>query len=75
LHIIGARVRILDRWSRESFPDVPHFWVQPVDGGVRDFLRRYSECGGTHHLALVVGDHMEAVRRMAEMLGLDFESV
>jgi len=75
LHIIGARVRILDRWSRESFPDVPHFWVQPVDGGVRDFLRRYSECGGTHHLALVVGDHMEALRRMAEMLGLDFESV
>ena len=68
--LIATRVRILDRWSRTGFPDVPHFWVQPVDLELRDFLRRYSEVGGTHHLALMLGDHIPAVRHLAHMLGL-----
>ena len=73
--LIGARVIILDRYSPQGFPDVPHFWVQPLDTDLRGFLRRYSECGGTHHLALVLGDEIEAVERMAEMLGLNFEQI
>jgi len=64
---------VLDRWAPERFPDVPHFWIAPADADVRTFLRRYSECGGTHHLALALGDQVDTVRRMARMLGLNFE--
>jgi L-arabinose isomerase len=70
--LIGARLRILDRGLQPGFPDVPHFWIQPVDTDVRDFLRRYSECGGTHHLALVRGDEIEAMPAMARLLGVGF---
>ena len=70
-----AELGVLDRYLPDHFPDMPHFWVQPMDTGLRDFLRRYSECGGTHHLALVMGDEIEAVGRMAEILGLNFERV
>jgi L-arabinose isomerase len=73
LEIIASRCQVLDRWAPERFPDVPHFWIAPADADVRTFLRRYSECGGTHHLALALGDQVDTVRRMARMLGLNFE--
>jgi len=73
LEIIASRCQVLDRWAPERFPDVPHFWIAPADADVRTFLRRYSECGGTHHLALALGDQVDTVRRMARMLGLHFE--
>ena len=73
LEIIASRCQVLDRWAPERFPDVPHFWIAPADADVRTFLRRYSECGGTHHLALALGDQVDAVRSMARMLGLNFE--
>jgi L-arabinose isomerase len=73
--LITSRVLILDRYSPQNFPDVPHFWIKPADGNVRDFLRRYSECGGTHHLALMLGDEVEIVRNMAEFLDVGFEVV
>lgn len=73
--LIGSRVRVLERGLQEGFPDVPHFWVQSLDSDLRDFLRCYSECGGTHHLALLLSDEIEAVRLMAHMLGLDFERI
>jgi len=73
LEIIASRCQVLDRWAPERFPDVPHFWIAPADADLRAFLRRYSECGGTHHLALALGDQVDAVRSMARMLGLNFE--
>lgn len=73
--VICSRVRVLDRWLPQRFPEVPHFWIEPADMGLRDFLRRYSECGGTHHLALVLGDYLEPVRLMAAMMGLGFEHI
>ena len=73
--VICSRVRVLDRWLPQRFPEVPHFWIEPADMGLRDFLRRYSECGGTHHLALVLGDYLEPVRLMAGMMGLSFERI
>ncbi|MBM4041023.1 MAG: hypothetical protein FJ290_21190 [Planctomycetes bacterium] len=73
--IIAAAVEVLDRGLSPNFPDVPHFWLRPREGGIRDFLRHYSEAGGTHHLALLPGDHADALRRMAKMLALDFTSL
>ncbi len=73
--LIAARVEVLDRGPAPGFPDVPHFWIRPLNRDLRDFLRRYSELGGTHHLALCLGDETELVRLMAQMLGLGFEVV
>jgi len=73
--LIVARVRVLDRELQPGFPDVPHFWIQPTDSNLPGFLSRYSQCGGTHHLALVTGDHLEALSSLATMLGISFVQV
>jgi len=73
--IIASSVLILDRGMLPAFPDVPHFWIQPRDLSLRDFLRRYSECGGTHHLAIVMGDQIGAIQCMARMLGTGFRQL
>ncbi len=70
--VIAASVEVLDRALSPNFRDVPHFWVRPREGNIRGFLRLYSEAGGTHHLALLPGDHTDGLRRMAEMLALEF---
>jgi L-arabinose isomerase len=73
--LIASRVRVLDYGAAPGFPDVPHYWIRPEDSDLRDFLRRYSECGGTHHSALVMGDQLDAMSRLAGMLGLSFHRV
>ncbi|MGD9519900.1 MAG: hypothetical protein AB7W28_10325 [Armatimonadota bacterium] len=70
LELLAARVQVLDRGPQPGFPDVPHFWLEPVDLDLPEFLRRYSEAGGTHHLALIKGEHMESIAALAAMLGL-----
>ncbi|MBD3291790.1 MAG: hypothetical protein GF393_02635 [Armatimonadia bacterium] len=72
---IAARVEVLDRGPVEGFPEVPHYWVRPLDTDLRGFLQGYSEFGGTHHLAMCLGDERELVRRMAHVLGRGFEVV
>ena len=73
--LVASRVRVLDYGTVPGFPDVPHFWVRPEDSDLKSFLRGYSQCGGTHHSALVMGDQVDAMARMAQMLGLNFERV
>jgi len=72
---ITSRVEVLDRGPVAGFPDVPHFWLRPMDCDLREFLQRYSEIGGTHHLALCLGDERELVRRMAKVLDREFYEV
>ena len=70
--IIAAPVEVIDRGPTEGFPSVPHYWIKPVDGDLRGLLRRYSEAGGTHHSALVMGDQVETLRQMARLIGAGF---
>jgi L-arabinose isomerase len=49
----------------------PHFkWRPRSSDGVAAFLTRYSLEGGSHHLALGYGDHREALRAAASILGI-----
>jgi len=73
--VVVAGVDVLDRNLSPNFADVPHFWVRPAAGGIRSFLRRYSEAGGTHHLALLPGDHAGGLRSLAQFLGMDFTNL
>ncbi len=72
--IIAARVEVIDRGPVAGFPEVPHYWIKAGDdgGGLRGFLRRYSEAGGTHHSALLMGDQVETLRQMAKLVGVGF---
>jgi L-arabinose isomerase len=45
-------------------------WVRP-QGGVGPFLEKYSRAGGTHHSALVLGEHSEAVAAFGRMIGVE----
>jgi len=73
--IIAAPVEVIDRGPTEGFPSVPHYWVRPINGDLRGLLRRYSEAGGTHHSALVMGDQVETLRQMAKLVGAGFVRV
>jgi hypothetical protein len=73
--LICAPVEILDRGPVPGFPQVPHFWIRSRDLNIKKFLRRYSECGGTHHSTLLPGSHTEALRRLAVFTGIGFESM
>lgn len=69
---ITARVEVLDRGPVAGFREVPHYWIRPLEGDLRGFLQRYSELGGTHHLALCLGDEREMVRQMATALKREY---
>jgi L-arabinose isomerase len=73
--LITARVEVLDRGPAPNFTEAPHFWIRPLDGSLRNFLRAYSEVGGTHHLAMCMGDETEMVAGMAQLLGMEHHAV
>lgn len=74
-NLISVAVEVLDRGPQPGFPDVPHFWIRPVNHNLRDTLRLFSEAGGTHHSALILGDEVTGIRNMAAMLGVEFTEV
>jgi L-arabinose isomerase len=67
--LIASLVEVVDTGLVDAFCDVPHFWIRPAKP-VRQFLADYSRAGGTHHLGLMRGDRVAAVRTFAEMLGV-----
>ncbi len=54
--------------------DAIRVWVRPR-GGVAPFLEAYSRVGGTHHSALVLGDHLAAILAFGRMIGLQPQEV
>ncbi|MDD3545994.1 MAG: hypothetical protein PHG96_11655 [Kiritimatiellae bacterium] len=49
-------------------------WVRPR-GGVAPFLDAYSRAGGTHHSALVLGEHVEAIKAFGRMIGVETKEI
>ncbi len=49
-------------------------WVRP-SCPVGEFLWAYSKHGGTHHLALVMGERIEAIEAMAMFAGLPCQRI
>ena len=50
-------------------------WFRPADMDIADFLRRYSELGGTHHLAAVYGGELSAFRNFARLMRWNYEEI
>ncbi|HOK79441.1 MAG TPA: hypothetical protein PK303_01600 [bacterium] len=57
----------------ELFHDIvsPHFLLK-IETDVREFLTKYSNIGGTHHLAMVYGDVTEQIRTLASIMEFEF---
>ncbi len=68
--LIVAPVDVLaeDATLDPAMRDVVRGWVRPRMP-VQDFLAAYSRAGGTHHSALVLGDHAEAIAAFGRMSG------
>lgn len=68
--LITALMQIHGRAEHPDMRDSIRGWARP-DMELGDFLEAYSELGGTHHSALVYGDHTEALETFAELAGID----
>lgn len=68
--ITGAVMQMHGEAEHPGMKDSIRGWARPeIELG--DFLEAYSELGGTHHSALVYGDHSEAIEAFAELAGID----
>jgi L-arabinose isomerase len=50
--------------------DIPH-WIVKVDEPIADFLTRYSNAGGTHHLIAVQGHQGIALEKLSHLQGFN----
>jgi len=67
--LIIAPVEILGDTTQPSMHDTIRTWVRP-SCDLATFLERYSELGGTHHSALVLGDCTKAIEAFAVFAGI-----
>jgi len=74
--LIVAPVEVLaeDDTVDPAMRDAIRIWVRPR-GGVAPFLEAYSRAGGTHHSALVLGEHLESIRAFGRMIGLQTQEI
>ena len=68
--LIVSRVDVLGDTTVEGMRDSIRGWIRPA-GGVSAFLEAYSRNGGTHHSALVLGEHLADVEAFARFAGID----
>ncbi len=67
--LIAARVEILGDSDNPSLRQSVRGWIRP-EYELSTFLEDYSLNGGTHHSALLLGDHLEGIAAFAENAGL-----
>ena len=70
--LIVAPVEVLAEGDElhPAMRDVVRIWIRPpLEVGA--FLEAYSRAGGTHHSALVLGDHIEAICAFGRMSGMN----
>jgi len=70
--LIAADVDIDDTGLVPALSDSPHFWLIPPRRDLPGFLERYSEAGGTHHLALTPGITASDLAPLARVNGWRF---
>ncbi len=70
--LIVAPVEVLaeDASLKPDMRDVIRIWIRP-QCKIANFLEQYSRAGGTHHSALVLGEHTEAIAAFGRMMDMD----
>jgi L-arabinose isomerase len=72
--LLAAPVEALGDGTHPDLREWVRAWVRPTLP-LEDFLEQYSERGGTHHSALMLGDHREALAAFARMGGMEFHCI
>ena len=67
--LVAAHGAVLDECGLAAC-DMPYLFFRP-DCGVAPMVRRWLENGGTHHETIVFGDHMEKLRLLCRLLGVE----
>lgn len=73
--LIAADVEIDATGLEPGLPAMPHFWIIPPSRDLPRFLERYSEAGGTHHLALTPGIRAADLAPLAHVNGWRFAAL
>jgi L-arabinose isomerase len=68
--LLLAPVDVLEDSTDPTMRDGVRGWIRPRMP-LEPFLEQYSLAGGTHHSALVLGDHVEGLRAFASTAGLE----
>jgi len=68
--VILSAVEALEDATHPDMRKIVRGWIKP-SCAVQDFLEQYSRFGGTHHSALIIGDHAEAVGAFARFAGIE----
>jgi len=68
--LIVAPVQILADGTHPDYDRWVRGWIRPAQP-VAQFLEEFSHMGGTHHSALMLGEHIAALRAFAYFLGIE----
>jgi L-arabinose isomerase len=68
--LVAAPVEVLGDAKSPAMRNSVRGWIRPACK-IADFLEAYSQQGGTHHSALVLGDRAEGVAAFARFAGLE----
>lgn len=68
--LIVCPVKVLADTPNRKMRGAVRGWIRPSRDVVA-FLESYSRLGGTHHSALVLGDHTEAIAAFGEFAGVE----
>ena len=68
--LIVSLVNVLEDGTHPDLPQWVRAWIRPPIP-VADFLEQFSRLGGTHHSALMMGDHRESLDLFARCAGIE----
>ena len=71
--LIAMKGTVLDTGEYPTI-EMPYFHFRP-DSGVRDANTGWLKAGGTHHQAMLPGDHRKSWKMLSNMLGLEYMEV
>lgn len=69
--LIVSLVEVLEDGTHPDLPQWVRAWIRPPIP-VAEFLEQFSRLGGTHHSALMMGDHRESLGLFARRAGMEF---
>ena len=72
--LIISPVEVLGDTTNPALNDSVRGWIRPLCP-LETFLEQYSRFGGTHHSALVLGDHTEAIAAFASFAGIEWKII
>ncbi|MCK9330371.1 MAG: hypothetical protein M0Q94_10895 [Candidatus Cloacimonetes bacterium] len=73
--MIITEAKIVDAGLRNGvYGKATQGWLKPCKP-IREFLKEYSEAGGTHHSAMVYNGNAEEIKAFGKMLGFDIVEI